>query len=220
MRRKRPTPVAAAVGGRSPLVGTGAERPRHFHLAAPLWATSQHTLLAFARVLASGGPCRPICSAYAVSRRDVRAEGGPGAPGSALGSGARRARPNAGLPGTSAPGCVVHTGQRPNSSTLGASHAALRRAGPKRQLRRGPSSPRASSCHAARQPAPCCRPPACAWVHCAGRRATAGRAWPWRWAWRGGSRDMPPRHPHLATVQVVVVCADDRAKMFLKSPAY
>ena len=43
-----PPPAAAAVGGRSPLVGTGAEKPRCCHVA-PLRGRSQHTLWACRR---------------------------------------------------------------------------------------------------------------------------------------------------------------------------
>ena len=129
VRRQRPTPAAAAVGGRSPLAGAGAERPRRFRVATP--PSGDLAAHFFARVPARGGPAGPICSACALTRRDARAGGGPGAPCAAPGSGARRARSTAVLPGASAPGCAVHTGSEAEQQhPFGASRAALSRRGP------------------------------------------------------------------------------------------
>ena len=93
--------------------------------------------------------CRyAACLLLTTEARRAR-RGGPGAPCAAPGSGARRARPTAVLPGASAPGCAVHTGSEDEQQhPFGASRAALRR-GPKRQLRR-----RGARRHGRRSPRP------------------------------------------------------------------
>ena len=81
---------------------------------APPFGRSHYNLLA----CRGGRPCRP------------NTRGRPGAPCAALGSGARRARPTAVLPGASAPGCAVHTGseaeqQHPFGACCGFTHFFL-----------------------------------------------------------------------------------------------
>ena len=88
MRQQFLTPRGSS-RGRSPFVGTGAERPRYCH-DAPV---KQYAFLACRSRRGEAARAAASCPAYVLFRRDARVEGGPGAPRAAPGSVARCARP-------------------------------------------------------------------------------------------------------------------------------